>query len=159
MNCQDCESRLSDYIERALAKDAGGAMDLHFATCESCRELLAAMRSVMDAGASFPVYDPPPWLATRILANTPQTRISLRGVLADTWRALGEPRVALAIFTATVVIGWFGGAAARESITDRAESVMSCVYDKAVRSYYRSPVIIEIQSQIQSRFDRLMENS
>ena len=32
---------------------------------------------------------------------------------------------------------------------------ISCAYDRAIRSYYRSPVIIEIHS----RLDQLMENS
>ena len=166
MNCQDCETRLSDYIEHAPSVTADRAeavrdeMDLHFKECQACSELLEGMTQVIEAGALFPAYEPPPWLATRIIANTPQDRKdSLRDVLSKVWRSLGEPRTALAIFTATVVIGWFGGVTARASVFNRAQSAVSCAYDRAVRTYYRSPMVIEIHSQIQSTYDRILENS
>lgn len=161
MNCQDCETRLSDYVEHAhgVAGDRV-AMDLHFKNCQSCSELLAGITQVIEAGPLFPVYSPPPWLAPRIVANTPQNRReSLRSLLSKAWRSLGEPRTALAIFTATVVIGWFGGVTVRASLFDRAQSAVNCAYDRAIRTYYRSPVVIEIHSQIQSSYERLMENS
>jgi hypothetical protein len=134
-------------------------MDLHFSACSSCRELLAAMFQVIEAGREFPVHAPPPWLAARILASTPSIqRESLRGLLANAWKSLGEPRTALAIFTAAIVMGWLG-VTVRETIVDRAEGVLSCAYDHAVRGYYRSPMVIEIHSEIQSRLDQLLENS
>jgi xanthine/CO dehydrogenase XdhC/CoxF family maturation factor len=113
------------------------------------------MTQVIAAGRDFPVYAPPAWLASRIIANTPPARPSLRVRLAELWQSIGEPRTALAIFTATIVMGWVGGGTVREAVFNRAESAVSCAYDHAIRSYYRSPVVIELHARI----DQLMENS
>jgi xanthine/CO dehydrogenase XdhC/CoxF family maturation factor len=113
------------------------------------------MAQVIAVGRDFPVYSPPVWLASRIVANTPPVRPSLRVRLAELWQSIGEPRTALAIFTATIVMGWVGGGTVREAVFNRAESAVSCAYDHAIRSYYRSPVVIELHARI----DQLMENS
>jgi anti-sigma factor RsiW len=155
LNCADCEEKLSDYIERSLAEDERTAVERHLHSCRSCEELVSGMAHVIAAGRDFPVYAPPSWLASRIVANTPPTRPSLRSRLAAFWQSLGEPRTALAIFTAAIVMGWVGGGTVREAVFNRAEGVVSCAYDHAIRSYYRSPVVIEIHS----RLDQLMENS
>jgi hypothetical protein len=155
VKCTDCEEKLSDYIEQVLSSDERRAVELHLRICKSCNELLTGISNVIEAGRNFPVYAPPPWLATRIVANTLPARLSLRGRIASLWQSLGEPRTALAIFTSAIVLGWVGGGTVREAVFNRAEGVMSCAYDRAVRSYYRSPVIIEIHS----RLDQLMENS
>jgi predicted anti-sigma-YlaC factor YlaD len=155
-NCTECEERMSDYLERTLENNVRLAVDAHLRSCGNCSELFAGIASVVEAGKSFPVHDPPLWMASRIVANTSAPeRKTFRDAMAALWRSLGEPRTALAIFTATVVIGWVSGGTVREAIFNKAESVMSCTYDRAIRSYYRSPVIIEIHS----RFDQLMENS
>jgi len=160
MNCLDCEEKLSDYIEHALGPDNRSLVELHLKECSACADTLATMSMVIVAGRSFPEYEPPPWLASRIVANTPQIRRdSIRSILGAAWQSIGEPRTALAIFTAAIVMGWLGSVTVREAIIDRAESVLSCAYDHAVRSYYRSPMIIEIHSEIQSRLDQLTENS
>jgi hypothetical protein len=52
-------------------------------------------------------------------------------------------------------MGWVGGGTVREAVFNRAESAVSCAYDHAIRSYYRSPVVIELHAKI----DQLMENS
>lgn len=155
LNCADCEEKLSDYIERSLNEAERTAVELHLHSCGSCNELVSGMIHVMSAGRDFPIYAPPAWLASRIVANTPLSRPSLRGRLAAFWQSLGEPRTALAIFTATIVLGWVGGGTVREAVFNRAESVVSCAYDHAIRSYYRSPVVIELHAKI----DQLMENS
>jgi predicted anti-sigma-YlaC factor YlaD len=156
MNCKDCEERMSDYLERTLENQVRSAVEAHLRSCGNCSELFAGIAHVIETGKSFPVHDPPLWMASRIVANTPAfERKTLRAAIAASWRSLGEPRTALAIFTAAVVFGWVGGETVREAIFNKAESVMSCTYDRAIRSYYRSPVIIEIHS----RFDQLLENS
>jgi anti-sigma factor RsiW len=155
LNCADCEEKLSDYIERSLAEVERTAVERHLQSCRSCNELVSGMTQVIAAGRDFPVYAPPAWLASRIIANTPPARPSLRVRLAELWQSIGEPRTALAIFTATIVMGWVGGGTVREAVFNRAESAVSCAYDHAIRSYYRSPVVIELHARI----DQLMENS
>jgi anti-sigma factor RsiW len=154
LKCADCEEKLSDYIERSLSEDERSAVEQHLHSCSSCGELVSGMMQVIAAGREFPVHTPPAWLATKILANT-QKPVPFRSRLASMWQSLGEPRTALAIFTAAIVMGWLGGGQVRESVINRAEGVVSCAYDHAIRSYYRSPVVIEIHS----RLDQLMENS
>jgi len=156
MKCTDCEERMSGYLERTLEDNLRLAIEMHLHSCADCREVFAGVASVVETGKIFPIHEAPIWMASRIVANTPFfERKSLRAAIAVAWRSLGEPRTALAIFTAAVVIGWFSGVSVREGILNKAESVLSCTYDRAIRSYYRSPVIIEIHS----RFDQLMENS
>jgi anti-sigma factor RsiW len=155
LNCAGCEEKLSDYIERSLGETERAAVELHLHSCRSCNELVSGMMHVIAAGRDFPEYAPPAWLASRIVANTPLSRPSVRGRLAALWQSLGEPRTALAIFTAAIVMGWVGGGTVREAVFNRAESVVSCAYDHAIRSYYRSPVVIELHAKI----DQIMENS
>jgi hypothetical protein len=155
LNCADCEGKLSEYVENVLGADEQKAVELHLHSCRSCGEIASGMRLLIEVGRDFPVYMPPPWLAARIVANTPPARVSFRNRLAAFWQSLGEPRTALAIFTAAIVMGWIGDGNVREAVFDRAEGVVSCAYDRAVRTYYRSPVIMEIHS----RFDQFMENS
>jgi anti-sigma factor RsiW len=155
MNCIECEERLSDYVEHLLPAVERSTVEQHFRSCVACADLLSGMTLALEVGRRFPVHLPPPWLASRIVANTPRPERSIRTWLGAAWRSLGESRTALAIFTAAIVMGWLGGGSVRQAIFNRAENVMSCAYDHAVRSYYRSPVVIEIHS----RFDQLMENS
>jgi Putative zinc-finger len=154
LHCAECEEKLSDYIERSLGEVEQAAVELHLRSCRSCNELVSEMIMVIVAGREFPVYAPPEWLASRIVANTPPSR-PLLDRLAAFWQSLGEPRTALAIFTAAIVLGWVGGATVREAVFNRAEKAVSCAYDHAIRGYYRSPMIIEIHAKL----DELMENS
>ena len=153
--CAECEEKLSEYLEGTLRADERMAVLLHLKSCKSCDELRAGIAQMVEVVREFPVYAPPAWLATRIVANTPPARSSLRGRLATLWQSLGEPRTALAIFTAAIVMGWIGGGTVREAVYNRAEGVVSCAYDRAIRSYYRSPVVIEIHSKL----NELLETS
>lgn len=155
LKCTDFEEKLSDYIEQSLAENDRIAVEIHLQSCASCTELVSGIKQVMAIGRNFPVHTPPVWLATRIVANTPPPRPSLRQRLAAFSQSILEPRTALAIFTAAIVMGWIGGGTVRGAVMDRAEGVVSCAYDHAIRTYYRSPVIIELHS----RFDQLMEKS
>ena len=155
LNCAECEEKLSDYLEQLLGEDERKTVELHLKSCLLCSELVSGVTQVITAAREFPVHTPPAWLATRIIANTPPFQPSFRNRLAALWQSLGEPRTALAIFTATIVLGWIGGGGVREAVFIRAEGMVSCAYDQAVRSYYRSPVVIEIHSRI----DQLMEKS
>jgi len=167
MNCAQCEERLSDYLENAFGSSERSAIELHLAGCRSCSELLAGMKDVLEWGKAFPVHAAPPWLAARIVANTPRLQ---RETWLDTLAAMGrwiiEPRTALAVFTATLVIGWMGSLAGISprwttfagnpaAIYYDAGDFVNRAYDRAVRTYYNAPLV----TQIQSRIERLMEIS
>jgi len=61
---------------------------------------------------TFPAYEAPQWLPSRIVANTPRiARESWIETLRLAWQWLIEPRTAMAVFTATLVLGWLGSLA------------------------------------------------
>ena len=170
MNCAYCEDRLSDYLENSLPANERLVLDTHLASCEACTTLLAGIQTVMEWGHSFPVHSAPEWLPVRIVANTPRVvRVTWRDWLAAAWRTVSEPRFAMAIFTATLVLGWVGNATAIGSsvgpyvrhpsgIYHGVEGWANRTYADIVRNYYSSPLVMEIQCQIH-RIGQLRENS
>ena len=161
MNCLHCEELMSEYVEKTLDAAERSTMDLHLHVCDDCRALLASVREVLAWGRSFPAFEPPPWLATRIIANTPRVaRESWTDTLASVWKWIIEPRTAMAIFTAVLVIGWLGNLAGispdwstvvrnPSSIYYGAQGTLNRAYDEAVRRYYRSPLVTEIRTRIE----------
>jgi hypothetical protein len=161
MNCAQCEERMSDYFESALGATDILPFESHLQSCAACTELLSGMKEVLGWAKSFPVFDAPPWLATRIVANTPRVaHESWRDTLRSVWGWIVEPRAAMAVFTATLVLGWLGGLAGispnwgaivrdPSSIYYSTEGALNRAYDGAIRAYYRSPLVSQIQSRIQ----------
>ena len=161
MNCVKVEEYASDYLEHSLGANDRQAIDAHLRSCPACAELLAGISSVLAAVKVFPVYEPPAWLATRIVASTPRiARESWVETITSIWKWIFEPRTAMAVFTATLVLGWLGSIAgvspdwARAvrnptSIYYGAHSVLDRAYDEAIRKYYHSPIVTEIQTRIE----------
>jgi hypothetical protein len=161
MNCTQCEERMSDYLERTISASDRDGMETHFRSCTACSELLAGMDEVVVWAKSFPTFEPPGWLATRILANTPRiARESWLDTFAFMWRWLIEPRTAISVFTATLVLGWLGSLAGISpdwttivrdpaAIYYGAQGVVNRAYDEAIRAYYRSPLVTQIQTRIE----------
>ena len=164
MNCTYCEERISDYLEGALSPSDRAELDVHFQACAACSELLGDVRRLLES--TFPIHAAPEWLAPRIIANTPYV---VRETWADTfrtaWQWLMEPRTAMAVFTAVLVIGWLGGQAgiSRDTLSDlsspsvvvdEAQGLLSGAYNAAVRAYYRSPVVATIYCRIEQLRER-----
>ena len=171
MNCTYCEDRLSDYLEGALSVSERSVIEVHLQSCASCTELLSGVREVMQWGRTLEVQAPPPWLATRIVANTPVVvRVTWRDWARSAWKRILEPRFALALLTSTIVLGWMGsmaGVSAADvamvrhpsSVYYRMGGWANRVYGEAVRSYYSSPIVNTIRCQIHSRIEQFRENS
>jgi anti-sigma factor RsiW len=162
MNCAHYEEQMSDFLENALNAAQRAAMELHLQSCRACTELLAGMTEVMAWGKAFPIYKAPAWLPTRIIANTPRiARESWLDTIASLGRWIIEPRTAMALFTATLVLSWLGSLAGISptswatvvrnpaAIYYGAQGLMNRAYDEAVRSYYRSPLVTQIQIRIE----------
>ena len=161
MNCVKVEEYASDYLEHSLGANDRRAIHAHLQSCLGCAELLAGISSVLAAGKVFPVYEPPTWLATRIVANTPRiARESWVETITSIWKWIFEPRTAMAVFTATLVLGWLGSIAGVSpdwasavrnptAIYYGAHSVLNRAYDEAIRKYYHSPIVTEIQTRIE----------
>jgi anti-sigma factor RsiW len=167
MNCNHCEELMSDYLEGALSQSEHDSMDLHLQSCTACSELLASMTEVLKWGKAFVVHEAPAWLPARIVANTPRVkRESWLDTLAAAWRWTVDPRAAMGVFTAMLVLGWLGSLAGispdwrtvvrnPSAIYYDAQGAMNRAYDEAVRRYYRSPLVTEIKT----RFEQLREIS
>ena len=161
MTCTHCEERMSDYLENTLSAAHRAIVDLHLRSCTACSELLAGMSEVLSWGKTFPVHEAPAWLPMRIIANTPRVaRESWLDTITSIWKWIIEPRTAMAVFTATLVLGWMGSlagispnwaAVVRDptGIYYGAQGAMNRAYDEAIRRYYRSPLVSEIQTRIE----------
>ena len=88
------------------------------------------------------------------------SRESWPDTIAFMWKWIIEPRTAIAVFTATLVLGWLGNlagispdwsAVVRDpaSLYYGTRGVMNRAYDEAIRSYYRSALVTQIQSRIE----------
>ena len=165
--CTHCEEKMSDYLENTLGSAERDFMDLHLHSCGTCMGMIAGMKEVIALGKCFPVHQAPEWLPARILANTP---VVARETWIETLGAIGrwiiEPRTAMAVFTAVLVLGWLGGIAGVSpdwavvirnpaALYGQAEGLMSRAYGDAIRACYRSALVTRIQSQI----EQLMEIS
>ena len=161
ITCTQCEERMSDHLENTLSAAARAAVDLHLHSCTACSELLAGMSEVLAWGRTFPVHEAPAWLPMRIIANTPRVaRESWVDTIATVWKWIIEPRTAMAFFTAVLVLGWMGNLAGISpnwntivrnptSIYYGAQGAVNRAYDEAIRRYYRSPLVSEIQTRIE----------
>ena len=161
ITCTICEIQMSDYLEAALSAAERTAVDSHLKSCVACTELLAGMTEVLAWGKSFPMHDAPAWLPMRIIANTPRmARESWLDTIASIGKWMIEPRTAMAFFTATLVLGWMGNLAGISpnwaavvrnptAIYYGAQGAMNRAYDEAIRRYYRSPLVTEIQTRIE----------
>ena len=161
MNCPDCEERMSDYLEGALSLGERDAVDLHVQSCTACSELLAGMKAVLVWGKSFPAHEPPAWLPGRIIANTPRVaRESWTDTIAAAWKWVADPRIAMGLFTASLMLGWLGSlagispnwtAVARNpaAVYYEAQGAVNRAYGEALRRYYRSPLVLEIKTRIE----------
>jgi hypothetical protein len=158
---------MSDYLENTLGAGERDSVNLHLNSCSACMEMIAGMKEVIALGKSFPVHPVPEWLPLRILANTP---VVARETWIETLTSIGrwiiEPRTAIAVFTTTLVLGWLGSIAGVSpdwavvvrnpaAIYGQAEGLMNRAYGDAIRACYRSPLVTQIQSQI----EQLMEIS
>jgi predicted anti-sigma-YlaC factor YlaD len=164
MNCTNCEERMSDYLEDALGGADRAAVELHLHSCTACSGLLAGMTEVLAWGKTFPVYEAPAWVAPRaiaIAAHTPRVvRESWLETVASIEKWIVEPRTAMAVFTATLVLSWMGSLAGISpdwatvvrnpaAIYYGAQGAANRAYDEAVRKVYRSPLVSEIQARIE----------
>jgi anti-sigma factor RsiW len=167
ISCASCEERMSDYMENAVSAEDRRVMDFHLEACGACSALLSGMGKVLQWGKGFPVYDAPAWLPARIVANTPRVeRETWIDTLAVAWKWIIDPRAAMGLFTAVLVMSWLGNIAGvspnwsavvrnPSAIYYEAQGAVNRAYDEAIRSYYRSPLV----NGIKARLEQLREIS
>jgi len=101
---------LSAYLEHDLGDAERAAMDAHLAACARCAGDLADLRDTVDLLRRLPDPEPPPFLATRVMA-----RIHAGESRPPLWRRwleqLGAPLVAAPLATAAAALLVFSFAA------------------------------------------------
>jgi len=96
---RDIQEMLPDLLHRALRSGARERVELHVATCESCREDLAVLRAVKGAAVFAPAID-----VGRIVQRIPPYTPIVPGV-----RAPARGRISQWLVAATVAIALVGG--------------------------------------------------
>ena len=161
ISCAYCEEKMSDYLEGALGQGDREALDFHIETCTACSDLLAGMGNVLQWGKTFPTHEAPAWLPSRIIANTPRVeRERWTDMVVAIWRWIVDPRAAMGVFTAMLVLSWMSNLAGISpnltsvvrnptAIYYEAQGAVNRAYDEAVRRYYRSPLVTGIKNRIE----------
>lgn len=181
-SCARVTEQLSDLIDGQLSGDEEHAVIMHLAGCDSCSRIQESMAGLVGWGREFPTYEAPAGLLTRILEDTrpvppemrpeanPQWVLTVRETWFETLLGIGrwivEPRTAMAMFTAVLVLGWMSNIAGvslepsalsnPSAVYYSVEELADDVYDRSVRFYYRVPhaVIGEIQFRIEQMRER-----
>ncbi len=164
MNCTNAESQMSEYLDDALSRPEIAILEIHMSSCDGCRALRESMEAVLEWGRQFPEFVPPEWLLTRILANTPRTqRETCWNTVAGIGRWVLDTRTAMAVFTASVMLGWMTNVMGvsldpaqlrnPQAIYYTVDDLVGEAYDRVVRLYYQAPLLGEIQSRIEQLRD------
>jgi anti-sigma factor RsiW len=74
MDCAEFESTLADYVDGTLGSPERAAVELHAASCASCREFMADVTGVASMLKRVEEVEPPAELITRIAYRTPLGR-------------------------------------------------------------------------------------
>jgi len=161
-NCGQLELRLSDYLDGTLTPAEQEAAEAHVAGCVHCAQWLAARRAVLwlEQVEALPT---PPGLETRILAHTTglAPRLSIWEILANGWRALAQPRVALsvaaALFSLAIVLQAFdinvrefsAGDFRPSNIYRKFDRTMHVAYGRGVKFINDLRLVYEIRSRLE----------
>lgn len=66
MNCRECRSLLTDYVERRLSAESAARIAAHLSDCPRCRDIELLLRD----GPAVPGVDPPDGLLEGVLRRT-----------------------------------------------------------------------------------------
>ena len=110
MNHSRAHDLLSAYLEHDLGDAERAELDTHLAACATCVDDLAILRGTIDLLRRLPDPEPPPFLATRVMA-----RIAAGESRSPLWRRwleqLGAPLVAAPLALAAAAFLVFNVAA------------------------------------------------
>lgn len=146
MNHARAQDLLSAYLEHDLGTVERAELDTHLAACARCSADLEDLRDAVDLLRRLPDPEPPPFLATRVMA-----RISAGETRVPTWRRwleqLGAPLVAAPLAAAAAALAVFSGAAPR-AVTEFAVVAESpVVAEQAAQSPARKFVSLPVGEQ------------
>jgi hypothetical protein len=75
MNCEELQTRLSDYLDKSLDTISTKSIEVHLASCPLCRAEAAALNDCIRQVSSLPTVDPPLGFAQRVMAHVREIEI------------------------------------------------------------------------------------
>ena len=69
MNCEELQTRLSDYLDKSLDTISTKSIEVHLASCPLCRAEAAALNDCIRQVTSLPTVDPPLGFTQRVMAH------------------------------------------------------------------------------------------
>lgn len=69
MNCEELQTRLSDYLDKSLDTISTKSIEVHLASCPLCRAEAAALNDCIRQVSSLPTVEPPLGFAQRVMAH------------------------------------------------------------------------------------------
>lgn len=88
MEHKAARKKLSEYIDGVLADEERVAIDAHLEGCENCRDALEELRTTVGHIKETEEVEPPPWLASRIMAHVRE-----EAAKKESWRRFFSPAV------------------------------------------------------------------
>jgi hypothetical protein len=131
VNCEGAEMLLAAALEGELAKNDEGRLQSHLSRCAGCTQAAAALFAMRDLAAP----EPPPWLATRLVAAKPEKKKSFwrrafSGKLVITYAYSAAIVVMLLGLNPTAVVKRTGFASLGESTRNAVTVAESSVSDR-----------------------------
>jgi len=69
MNCDEIQTRLSEYVEKSLDAISAKGIELHLLSCSRCRVEAESLDECMQQVAGLPMVDPPLGFVQRVMAH------------------------------------------------------------------------------------------
>jgi len=69
MNCDEIQTRLSEYVEKSLDAISAKGIELHLLSCSRCRVEAESLAECMQQVAGLPMVDPPLGFIQRVMAH------------------------------------------------------------------------------------------
>jgi hypothetical protein len=163
-NCQEVESRLSEYLDGELSAEDEAACAAHIAGCDSCRELVASVRGLVGAMHAIEPVALPLGLVPAILERTLGPKSEARGW--RTWlgwlRPVWQPRFAYGALTVMLTVMVLSQALGiqwrKPTLADLnpvnlyrdADRQVHLVYARGAKYFGDLRVVYEIESKLRS---------
>lgn len=131
VNCEGAEMLLASALEGEILKADEGRLQRHLSRCAGCSQAAAALYSMRELAAP----EPPPWLATRLVAAKPAKkksfwRSAFSGKMVITYAYSAAVLVMLAGLNPTAVVRKTGFASLGESTRNAVSVAESSVGDR-----------------------------
>lgn len=166
MKCNELEILVCDYVDGTLTAAEKATVELHLATCDACRELVADSRAAVTFMERVPPVEPPVELVNDILfrargeAALPRQKKDVRSWFRRWFEPILQPRFAMGMAMTILSFSMLGrmvGIPARQLKASDLEpaKIWAAMEDKAQRAwdrtkkYYESlRLVYEIQSTL-----------